>query len=72
MIGRYWGKRFSVNRSGSSMRCLAAAAETIGFATRPVKASLDKLAQEPLPAIAHWEGKHYIILLIFFNESLRL
>jgi ATP-binding cassette, subfamily B, bacterial HlyB/CyaB len=71
MIGRYWGKRFSVNRlrdlanvgrSGSSMRGLTAAAENIGFTTRPVKASLDKLAQQALPAIAHWEGKHYIVV----------
>jgi HlyB family type I secretion system ABC transporter len=71
MIGRYWGKRLSVNRlrelanvnrSGASLRALAAAAESIGFATRPVKASLDKLAEQPLPAIAHWEGKHYIVV----------
>jgi len=71
MIGRYWGKRFSINRlrelanvsrSGASLQSLAAAAESIGFATRPVKASLDKLAQQPLPAIVHWEGKHYIVV----------
>ncbi|MEY3400810.1 MAG: hypothetical protein RLZZ86_413 [Cyanobacteriota bacterium] len=71
MIGRYWGKNFSINRlrdlanvsrSGASMRSLSAAAESLGFATRPVKASLDKLAQQPLPAIAHWEGKHYIVV----------
>ncbi len=61
MIGRYWGKGFSLNRlrdlsntsrSGVSLRSLATAAESIGFATRPVKASLDKFAQQPLPAIA--------------------
>ncbi|MEB3179368.1 MAG: peptidase domain-containing ABC transporter [Nostocaceae cyanobacterium] len=71
MIGRYWGKRFSINRlreitnvsrSGASMRAVAAAAESLGFVTRPVKASLDKLAEQPLPAIAHWEGKHYIVV----------
>lgn len=71
MISRYWGKNLSVNRlrdlanvsrSGSSMRSLTAAAESIGFATRPVKASFDKLAQQPLPAIAHWEGKHYVVV----------
>ncbi|AFZ55765.1 peptidase domain-containing ABC transporter [Anabaena cylindrica FACHB-243] len=71
MISRYWGKNFSinrlrdlsnVNRAGASMRSLSTAAETIGFATRPVRASLDKLAQQPLPAIAHWEGKHYIVV----------
>jgi ATP-binding cassette, subfamily B, bacterial HlyB/CyaB len=71
MIGRYWGKRFSINRlreianmtrSGASLGALALTAESIGFVTRPVKASVDKLAQQPLPAIAHWEGKHYIVV----------
>jgi HlyB family type I secretion system ABC transporter len=71
MIGRYWGKNLSINklrdlanisRSGASMRSLSAAAESLGFATRPVKASLDKFAQQSLPAIAHWQGKHYIVV----------
>jgi HlyB family type I secretion system ABC transporter len=71
MVSRYWGKRFSVNRlreianvdrNGASLRGLAAAAESIGFSTRPVKASLNKLAQTSLPAIAHWEGRHYIVV----------
>ena len=71
MVSQYWGKRFSVNRlrdianvdrNGASLRGLSAAAESIGFSTRPVKASLDKLAQQSLPAIIHWEGKHYIVV----------
>ena len=71
MIGRYWGKNFSINRlrdianvdrHGASLRGLAAAAESIGFAVRPIKASPDKLAEQSLPAIAHWEGKHYIVI----------
>jgi ATP-binding cassette subfamily B protein len=71
MIGRYWGQNLSinrlreianVNRSGTSMRSLTAAAESIGFSTRPVKASFDQLAKQSLPAIAHWEGKHYIVI----------
>ncbi|BDA66778.1 cyclic nucleotide-regulated ABC bacteriocin/lantibiotic exporter [Rivularia sp. IAM M-261] len=71
MIGNYWGKRFSINRlrdmtnanrSGASLRAVANVAESLGFATRPVKATLDKLAEQPLPAIAHWEGKHFIVV----------
>ncbi|MBD0347166.1 MAG: peptidase domain-containing ABC transporter, partial [Coleofasciculus sp. Co-bin14] len=78
MIGRYWGKQFSVNRlreqanisrSGSSLRALAAAAESLGFSTRPVKASLDKFAEQPLPAIAHWQGKHYIVVYKITNKQ---
>ncbi|KOP28178.1 ABC transporter ATP-binding protein [Hapalosiphon sp. MRB220] len=71
MIGSYWGKHFSVNRlrdmtnvsrSGASLRAIATTAENIGFVTRPVKASFDKLAEQPLPAIIHWEGKHFIVV----------
>ena len=71
MIGRHWDKRLAVNRvrqvanvnrSGASLRSLAAAAESIGFASKPVKASFDKFTQQSLPAIAHWEGKHYIVV----------
>ena len=71
MVARYWGKRFSVNRvrdianvdrNGASLRGLSAAAESIGFSTRPVRASLDQLAKQKLPAIVHWEGKHYVVV----------
>jgi len=71
MVARYWGKRFSVNRvrdianvdrNGASLRGLSAAAESLGFSTRPVKASLDQLAKQKLPAIVHWEGKHYVVV----------
>jgi HlyB family type I secretion system ABC transporter len=71
MIGRYWGKKFSVSRlrdianvdrNGASLKGIATAAESLGFTTRPVKASLDRLAKQNLPAIAHWEGKHYIVV----------
>lgn len=71
MVGRYWGKRFSINRlrdlasvdrNGSSLNGLANAAESIGFTTRMVTATLEKLAEQTLPAIAHWEGKHYIVV----------
>jgi HlyB family type I secretion system ABC transporter len=71
MIGRYWGKKFriyqlrplaNVARDGASLLGLVTAAESIGFATRPVKGSLQSLAKQPLPAIAHWEGNHYIVV----------
>ena len=71
MIGQYWGKRFSVNRlrdmtnvgrSGASLRAIATTAENLGFASRPVKATLEKFAEQPLPAIAHWGGNHFIVV----------
>ncbi|MCF2152118.1 peptidase domain-containing ABC transporter [Desmonostoc muscorum LEGE 12446] len=71
MIALFWGKQLSVNRirdianvdrNGASLAGLCAAAESIGFATRPVKAELAQLAKQQLPAIVHWEGKHYIVV----------
>ncbi|MEH2414194.1 peptidase domain-containing ABC transporter [Nostoc sp.] len=71
MIGNYWGKHFSINRlrdmtnvsrNGASLKAMAATAENLGFSTRPVKATLDKLIEQPLPAIVHWEGKHFIVV----------
>ncbi|MCZ8191681.1 MAG: ABC transporter transmembrane domain-containing protein [Microcystis sp. LE19-338.1B] len=71
MIARYWGKRISVNRlremanvnrDGASLKGLITAAENIGLSTRPVKATLEGLGKQPLPAIAHWEGKHFVVI----------
>jgi HlyB family type I secretion system ABC transporter len=71
MVGRYWGKDFNINRlrelayvsrDGASLKGLANAVEKLGFNCRPVKASLAKLANQKLPAIAHWEGNHYIVV----------
>ncbi len=71
MIGLHWGKRFDINhlrnlanvdRRGASLKGLMIAAEQLGFAARPVKASLDQISQQPLPAIVHWEGRHYIVV----------
>ncbi len=71
MIGQYWGKQFSlnqlrqlanVNRDGASLQGLVNAAESLGFSVRPIKGNLDGLSQKFLPAIAHWEGNHYIVV----------
>jgi HlyB family type I secretion system ABC transporter len=71
MVGLYWGKRLNlpqlrtianVDRSGSSLAGLVNAAESVGLAPRPVKIDLQGLARQPLPAIAHWKGKHYVVV----------
>lgn len=71
MVSKYWGKQFSVNRlremcnvdrDGASLKGISIAAENLGFSTRPVKATLNQLAKQNLPAIVHWEGIHYVVL----------
>ena len=71
MISQYWGKRFSLNylrdiadvgRAGATLKNLAAAAETLGFHARPVRASLAKMQEQNNPWIAHWQGIHYVVV----------
>jgi HlyB family type I secretion system ABC transporter len=71
MVGKYWGKSLKLNRvremavtarDGASLKTLASAAESCGFNTRPVKSNLEQLAQQKLPAIAHWQGRHYVVI----------
>lgn len=71
MIGRYWGKSLGLNylrnlagvgRAGATLKNLAQAAESLGFQSRPVRASLNRLAEQKNPWIAHWQGDHYIVV----------
>lgn len=71
MISQYWGKRFSINslrnlsgvgRTGATLKGLAKAAESLGYQSRPVRASLNRLVAQPHPWIAHWQGDHYIVV----------
>lgn len=71
IILRTYGKHVSINRlrdlanvtrDGASLYSLARAAETLGFHARGVRGSDDQLAHVELPAIAHWERFHYIVL----------
>jgi ATP-binding cassette subfamily B protein len=71
MILRYFGRHVSINRlrdlanvsrEGASLYSIAEAAETLGFHTRGVRAFYEHLEKVELPAIAHWEGFHYVVL----------
>lgn len=71
MILRYYGKQVSINRlrdlanvsrDGATLYSVAEAAEQLGFNTRGLRASWESLAKIETPAIAHWEGFHYIVL----------
>jgi ATP-binding cassette subfamily B protein len=71
MVSQYWGKRFSLNtlrnlaqidKTGASLSGLAAAAETLGYDTLTVRASLSKLEWQTNPWIAHWQQIHYVVV----------
>lgn len=71
MIAQYWGKRLNLNtlrnlagvgRSGASLKGLAHAAENLGFQARPVRSSFNRIAEQTMPWIAHWQGDHYVVV----------
>lgn len=71
MVGRYWGKQFRINslrnlagvgRAGVSLKALGNTAESLGFHTKPVRASLSALINQNNPWIAHWEADHFVVV----------
>ncbi|WP_445627702.1 peptidase domain-containing ABC transporter [Nostoc sp. DSM 114167] len=73
-VAKHYGRTFAISRMrevvgtgsrGTSLLGLRRGAETLGFNTRQVKASvqlLDQLHKAPLPAIIHWKGYHWVVL----------
>jgi ATP-binding cassette subfamily B protein len=72
MICRHYGRKVSLARirqlchtarDGTSLKALTHAATELGLASRALKVSLRNLAQMPLPAIIHWQGNHWMVLI---------
>jgi len=47
---------------GTTLRGLVRGGQEIGLDVRAIKSSVDRLDSLPLPAIIHWEGRHWIVL----------
>jgi ATP-binding cassette subfamily B protein len=72
MIAQHYGKRLSIHRlrelaqvglEGSTLFHLVKTAESIGFQAEAVRSSMKGLAEQTLPAIAHWKGNHYVVVV---------
>ncbi|TDQ11766.1 bacteriocin-processing peptidase [Pedobacter metabolipauper] len=71
MVAKYYGKNFSaqrlrnisgINREGVSLLGISEAAEKIGFRTIGTRLTLNQLAETELPAILHWDQKHFVVV----------
>jgi len=51
-----------IGRDGSSLFHLTMLAEKIGFSCKSYKMTPEKLSLITLPAIAHWEGNHFVVV----------
>lgn len=73
MISRFYGKHYNIegirktagfSKRGVSLLGISEAAEKMGFKTRGVKITCDKLIDEvDVPCILHWDQSHYVVLL---------
>src|SRR6266849_1959050 len=81
MICRHFGRKVSLARirqlchtatDGTSLKALARAASELGLAARALKVSIRNLPMMPVPAIAHWEGNHWIVLYDVDPEFVRV
>lgn len=71
MICRHYGGQQRLSRlrelchtgqDGTGLMDLCAAATELGLAARALKISPQNLPAMPLPAICHWQGKHWVVV----------
>ena len=79
MVAKFYGKNFSlstlrersfITRTGVSMLGISDAAESIGFHTLGASLTFEQLLDEnPLPCIAHWKQKHFVVIYKISSNS---
>jgi len=71
MICAHYGKNFNLvylrersflSRSGVSMQGISEAAESLGFQTLGARIEHESLEEVPLPCIAHWKQRHFVVV----------
>lgn len=71
IIARHYGKSISISelrtltettRTGSNLKTLANAAESIDLRTLPSKIDFNLLKEAPLPCVLHWDKNHFVVL----------
>jgi ATP-binding cassette subfamily B protein len=81
MICRHFGRKISLARirqlchtsyDGTSLKALSHAAAELGLASRSLKVSLRNLPLMPLPAIIHWQGNHWMVLVSVSDKFVRV
>jgi HlyB family type I secretion system ABC transporter len=81
MICMAFGRKVSLTRirqlchtslDGTSLNDICRAATELGLAARALKVSKRNLDQMPLPAVVHWEGNHWVVLLETKRNSVRV
>jgi ATP-binding cassette subfamily B protein len=79
MLAKYYGKTYSpeylrdvchLTNEGVSVAGIIEGAESIGFKTLPVNVTWESLEKQvPLPCIAHWRQRHFLVVYKVDNEK---
>jgi ATP-binding cassette subfamily B protein len=81
MVCRRFGRRPSMFRvrsaaattvDGTSLLGLQRGAAALGLSARAIKLSASRLSELALPAIAHWEGNHWVVLYRVDADQVRI
>jgi len=79
MISRYYGhdvdlnalrQRYPISLAGASLRSLMGLADQLGFSSRAIRVELSALPKVQLPAIAHWDLNHFVVLKSVHRNSI--
>jgi ATP-binding cassette subfamily B protein len=72
MIAKHYGRHYNADtiremsgfgKQGVSMLGISETAEKLGFRTRGVQISYEKLRTAPVPATLHWNQSHFVVLV---------
>jgi ATP-binding cassette subfamily B protein len=81
MICRHFGRAVGISHirevvhtstDGTTLAGITRGAEELGLAARSVRASKNRLDELPLPAVAHWEGNHWVVVYRVDEKHVRV
>jgi len=81
MIAKHYGKQYNADtlrqlsgfgKQGVSLLGISDTAEKIGFRTRALQLNFEKLISVPLPAILHWNQKHFVVLIAVNKRVIKI
>ncbi|HXH88518.1 MAG TPA: peptidase domain-containing ABC transporter [Gaiellaceae bacterium] len=81
MICRHFGRSVAVSHirqavhtaiDGTTLAGITRGAEELGLSARSVRASKSRLDDLPLPAVAHWEGNHWVVVYRVDDKHVRV
>ncbi len=81
MVCRHFGRAVGISHirdavhtstDGTTLAGITRGAEELGLSARSVRASKNRIDELPLPAVAHWEGNHWVVLYRVDEKHVRV